>query len=1468
MASLDELRIEVEASSDGAASSLSELAAAVSQLASKTGKAAAGLTSLRDALRGLTSVGDLTSVAAGIRSVADGAQALSGAKISESIGNQLRNISEAANAADPQALQSMATAMGAVTQIMGGNKSGAFIGRSIAEQMKAIAEASTQLSAAAPAIESSAQSIGTLSGMVTQLASLPSISVNIGNQLSKIAQGAQALSQVTLDEAKVGELANALSRLAEIPKNGLSSTVSAMLKLPQAAAALHGMDFATLAEDCQRLSAALADLPERLANVAAGMRQLVKANAAANRYERMGGARGAAGLLGNLTRLAGVVAIVRRAGQALRECVETAGSYVEDMNLFTVAMGDYGRAAWDYAQRVNAALGINPQEWAQGQGVFMSMAQGMGVASDNAALMSQQLTQLSYDLSSFYNIDVATAMEKVQAGLSGQLRPLRELGYDLSEARLQEDALAWGITKSVDSMTQAEKALLRYREMIEQVSFVHGDMARTVQSPMNQIRIFTATVRQAAVAWGGVLLPALSATMGVLIPIAKALATIGNLIASLTGGKQMMEGFLAGLGSGGGSSSVVSGLEDVEDATSGVGGVAGDAADAYDELKRTILGFDELNVLKAVSDASGGSGGGGGGGAGGGGGGMEGFELPTYDFLGDVESTYAEAYEKIMAFFKRVGEQLEPLYQSFKDCFSRIAQTFEGVDLLGAVEDFVVAGVALFSNMARNVIEAITPIWEAFEVPKVAAMSLEAGAQLFVTISDACNAAAQVVGGFIDTAVAPLASWLSGELTDAIAWAVDELGKFSTWLRDHAGDFRQFGESVGQALDPLVGIVEDVAGPIIDFTQGALTNLFELVRQTAEQLGEKLSPHIQFLGDCFADLREALKPVNEALDGFLGWVNEVTGLNLGSIADVLSGIAESIATVVSGIVAVITDLVTFISDPFGFSFEESKTKQWFDLFVLGTGDLGGGADDAKDKTYGLSDAGKDAYASLDKLQTVIGENTAKLGKLSPALQETASNLSTRFAIDTDGMFDEGIWSGVANFTTALNEALIDPSAELTKALKKRGYEAGFGLSEQAGAGVRDKSPDAVDAASATGSSTAAALASKSTLDASLSNGKTLLSRFWTGICDQDKRDGLANSARFDASLVTGTNGMGASTYLDRAKTRGATLLSRFWTGVCDNDKRSGLANSARYDASIVTGTNGMGKSTYLTSAQSKGKTLLSRFWSGICDSDKRNGLMNSGRYNASLAAGSNGMGHSSYRSTAYDYGKYVTTSFGYGLGDSERRSWVQNAGWGTANTGASAMGDSYYRGWAYDNGYYLTQGFADGIWGNYVCESVKKASKYVAWLAVKTVYNTVQNGSPSRLLMQYGNWFTEGFAIGIGEEARMVGTEAASMAQGAVDAVRGVMGSGALDVGANLSTMGAIEHVVGGTLDLDYDAMTGAVAQGILEGMVAAGGPAQGSAQGGDVVMVLDGREIGRVAYSQMRDMAARGLAPELAGVM
>lgn len=285
-------------------------------------------------------------------------------------------------------------------------------------------------------------------------------------------------------------------------------------------------------------------------------------------------------------------ATLKKVSTAMAGWITESNEYIENLNLFQVAMGSAAAEAKEYAETVQAALGIDPSEWMQNQAMFKQVTSGFGVAEDAANAMSKQLTQLGYDISSLYNISIEDAMTKLQSGISGEIEPLRRLGFAIDNATIQQVAYNHGITTLVKNMNQAQKSQLRYIAIMEQSTNAQGDLARTVQAPANAIRILRQQVTQLARALGNALLPALQ----VILPIAQACVEV---LTDLAQRLANFFGFELPTIDYSGLDGVTSGAEDAEDALNG-------ATAAAKKLNNT-LGIDELNILKEPSSSSSGT---------------------------------------------------------------------------------------------------------------------------------------------------------------------------------------------------------------------------------------------------------------------------------------------------------------------------------------------------------------------------------------------------------------------------------------------------------------------------------------------------------------------------------------------------------------------------------------------------------------------------------------------------------------------------------------------------------------------------------------------------------------------------------------------------------------------------------------------------------------------------------------------
>lgn len=615
---IESLELEVQSSATSAVSALNALVSTLGKLKSAT-KGGVGLTavtkqlaSLNKSLDGISGANadNLSKLVQGLHTLSS----LGNFKLSSSVPNQITNIGTAVKSldgADFSALSRLATALTPLANIGKAN----------------------------------------LNSFVSQLQRLP--------------QAIQALNSVNMGElgSQAGQLVSALAPLSNIGKNNLTSFVTQLNKIPQLMANLKTVDMRTLYNQIQSLTRVFRPLADEMWKVAQGF------SAFPARIQRLisgtnnltsSNNRAAASYVNLAAKIGIAYVAMTRIARVIGSWIVKSNQYVEDLNLFTVSMGQFAEEAQRYAENVSEIIGIDPAEWLRNQGIFMTLATGFGVVSDRAYVMSKNLTQLGYDISSFFNISFADSMQKLQSGIAGELEPLRRLGYDLSVARLQQEALNLGITKSVNAMTQAEKAELRYYAIMTQVTVAQGDMARTLIAPANQLRVLQAQVTQCARALGNIFIPALNAVLPYAIAVAKVLRMVADVIASLFG-FSLPEIDYSGL------NGVVGGAENVSNGL-------GDATKKAKELKKALLGIDELNVLSPPEDSDSGSG------VGGGADGL-GFELPTYDFINDAVTSKIDEIVQKMKEWLGIADGIDSWAEFFD---TRLGKILLAVGAIGA----------------------------------------------------------------------------------------------------------------------------------------------------------------------------------------------------------------------------------------------------------------------------------------------------------------------------------------------------------------------------------------------------------------------------------------------------------------------------------------------------------------------------------------------------------------------------------------------------------------------------------------------------------------------------------------------------------------------------------------------------------------------------------------------------------------
>lgn len=294
-------------------------------------------------------------------------------------------------------------------------------------------------------------------------------------------------------------------------------------------------------------------------------------------------------------------------------------------------------------------LGLDADTVMQYQAQYAQMADSIGMAGEASLATSKAMTMLATDWSSLRNIDFETAFEKMASGLAGQSRAVRSLGIDITQAALAQTAQNIGMTTSISKMDQATKAELRMITILQQSKIAWGDLAKTLNTPANQMRLLQQNVISMSRAFGNIFLPVLARVLPYINAVVMALQRLFQFLAKLVGADKIASNATGGLSDSFADLEDDASMDGVTDSVDGTSDALDNATKKAEKLKKTILAFDELNVLNdANTSSSAGSGSGVGGVGTGIGAGEQGLlDAALMDALSDYEKVWNEAFDSM-----------------------------------------------------------------------------------------------------------------------------------------------------------------------------------------------------------------------------------------------------------------------------------------------------------------------------------------------------------------------------------------------------------------------------------------------------------------------------------------------------------------------------------------------------------------------------------------------------------------------------------------------------------------------------------------------------------------------------------------------------------------------------------------------------------------------------------------------------
>ena len=504
---------------------------------------------------------------------------------------------------------------------------------------------------------------------------------SVVNAIKKIPAAVSGLNGVDFYSmsGSITELTNAMAPLSILDASGLKaigSAVNAIGKIPDLTDKLKATDLDSFASSCQKISAALTPLASQLDKVGNAFAklppQLSKVVTQANRVTAANERQKKSylslsnqlnGFMLSAKKLVSLKAIAEYLGKAVAKF----NDFYEATDLFHNAMGNLSGEADTLISKMQGLLGVDPTKAMTYMATIQSLGTSFGLASDKAYVLSKNLTQLAYDEGSYWNKDVAETFTAMSSAISGEIEPIRRLGVDLSQARLQQELLDLGFNKQVSSLSQADKAVLRYIAIMKQTANVQGNLAQTIQSPANQIKILKAQLDMLAKSVGSLLYPALKSILPPLIAAVQLIREFVEWVAKLMGVKVVFTDFTK-------SADSVGGIGDAMDETTD------STKKAAKALKDYTMGFDELNIIDPTQGSSGSSSG-----------------ASAGNILGDVDLS---GYDMFKQYNEEFAKQIDAIKQKIKDM----------LPIIGAIS----AALALWkiTNFLTDIATAISKMTE------------------------------------------------------------------------------------------------------------------------------------------------------------------------------------------------------------------------------------------------------------------------------------------------------------------------------------------------------------------------------------------------------------------------------------------------------------------------------------------------------------------------------------------------------------------------------------------------------------------------------------------------------------------------------------------------------------------------------------------------------------------------------------
>ena len=281
-------------------------------------------------------------------------------------------------------------------------------------------------------------------------------------------------------------------------------------------------------------------------------------------------------------------------GKALSDGAKEAIDLYESINLLKVTFGDASGEAQEFVEHITDMYGFDTRTIVDMMGSFKAMGNAVGMTNEVSTDLAKSLTALTIDLSSLHNMELESTFQRVQSSMQGMSKSAKMLKMDIRATTVEAWANANGINRQFETMSEAERELLRYTLMVKQARDAMGDFANTAELPANQLRILNQQFTELGRMIGQFFTPVLQQVLPVLIGLAMALRTIVEMLA-IVFGVNLDWDKIAGRDNSDGLYDTAGGLDEV--------GASADGA--AKKINKLLAPFDELNILSESTGSSG-----------------------------------------------------------------------------------------------------------------------------------------------------------------------------------------------------------------------------------------------------------------------------------------------------------------------------------------------------------------------------------------------------------------------------------------------------------------------------------------------------------------------------------------------------------------------------------------------------------------------------------------------------------------------------------------------------------------------------------------------------------------------------------------------------------------------------------------------------------------------------------------------